>query len=252
MTLHALVIDDEPLARRRIARLLRPHLDITLVRECGAGDDAVRALRDAVVDLVFLDVQLPDIDGFAVLEAASARRPAAIVVTTAFAEYATRAFDVDAVDYLVKPFSRARFDAAITRVRAALRSSGVAAPRALGAGDTAAQQSTGSRLMLKVGHRLVVVDMNDVMWVRAARNASRVHTTTGVHDVAESIGALERLLDPGRFVRVHRSTIVNVHHIREMQPWFHGDQILIMANGAQLAMSRTYRDQLRARFRHAL
>lgn len=245
--MRALIVDDEPLARRRIRRLLRPHADVEIVGDCGTATDAIEMARALEPDLLFLDVQMPDFDGFAVLRALGTARPAAIVFTTAFDEYAVRAFDVHAADYLTKPIARARFDAAVARARESL---GRGAGRAMTDGIRATLDQLArrplSRLVVKRDGRAIFVDVDDVSWIEAERNDVRLHTTRGTFKHAEPISQLETRLDPSRFVRVHRSAIVNVERIAEIQPWFRGDAVIILKDGARVTLSRSHRPKLTA------
>jgi two-component system LytT family response regulator len=248
--MRALIVDDEPLARRRIRRLLRPHADVEIAGECGTASEAIEMAHELSPDLLFLDVQMPDFDGFAVIDALGERRRAAVVFTTAFDDYAVRAFEVNAVDYLTKPISRARFDDAIGRARTALEDRG-ASKRIRAAFEQLANRPV-SRLVVKRDGRSLFIDPDDVSWIEADRNDVRLHTSTGVFRYAEPISRLESKLDPARFVRVHRSSIVNVARIAELQPWFRGDAVLIMKDGARITLSRTYRPKLAALFGQAL
>jgi two-component system, LytTR family, response regulator len=188
---------------------------------------------------------MPDLDGFAVLRALGGRRPAALIFTTAYDEYAVRAFEVSAVDYLTKPIGRPRFDAAVSRARAALASdSGRAGARVRDALDRLAARP--ARFVVKRDGRSIFIDADDVTWIEAERNDVRLHTQRGRFTHHEPISRVETRLDPSRFVRVHRSSIVNVEHIAELQPWFRGDAILILKDGARVTLSRTYRPRLAA------
>ncbi len=245
--MRALIVDDELLARRRIRRLLRPHADVEIVGDCGTATEAIELARSLEPDLIFLDVQMPDFDGFAVLDALGRPVEAAVVFTTAYDEYAVRAFEVSAVDYLTKPIGRARFDAAVDRARATLASASNAesSARMRAMLDRLAQRPV-ARLIVKRNGRSLFIDPDDISWIEADRNDVRLHTSAGVFQYAEQISRLEATLDPSRFVRVHRSSIVNVARIAELQPWFHGDAVLIMKDGARVTLSRTYRPRLAA------
>jgi two-component system LytT family response regulator len=248
MTLRVLIVDDEPLARRRIRRLLRAHPDATVIGECGNADEAMEIARRELPDVLMVDVQMPGLDGFGLLRALGTQRPRAVVFTTAFDEYAVRAFEVNALDYLVKPFNRARFDDALSRARAALQLPNAVAlmSRAGHALNELGASRAASRLVVKRDGRTLVVDVADVQWIEAERNGVRVHTGKGVFALGEAISQLERRLDSAHFVRVHRSTIVNVACIAEVQPWFHGDAVLVLQSGARVRLSRTHRPRLAA------
>jgi two-component system, LytTR family, response regulator len=248
--IRALIVDDEPLARRKIRRLLRGAPDVVVAGECGDGAAAAAMVRELAPDLVFLDVQMPGLDGFAVLDALPPTRAPALVFTTAYDEYAARAFEVRALDYLVKPFSRARFDEALRRAREALArpgGTGTAPDRRLAAllEELHAERARPERLLVKEDGRTRLVPVDDIDRIEAAGNYVRVHAGGASHLLRESMAALEPKLDPRRFVRVHRSAIVNVARIREIQPWFRGDLVLILRDGARVTLSRTYRERLR-------
>lgn len=249
----ALIVDDEPLARRRIRRLIRTHADTTVAGDCGTAHDAIALARELQPDVLFLDVQMPDLDGFAVLEALGRKRPAVVVFTTAFDDYAVRAFEVNAVDYLTKPISRARFDSAMERSRLALsRNNQGETDARIRAALAQLANPPVVRLVVKRDGRSLFVDPADISWVEADHNGVRLHTTSGVFRYADSLTNLEAKLDPARFVRVHRSSLVNIERVAELQPWFHGDGILIMQGGARVTLSRTHRARLSTALKQAL
>jgi two-component system LytT family response regulator len=263
------VADDEPLARRRLVRFLRAEPDVDDVVEVGGGRDAVAALEAGDVDLVLLDVQMPDLDGFGVLAAFGPERAPPVIFVTAFDAYALRAFEVHAFDYLLKPVNADRFRAAMARARTHLeqvtsasagrRLRGLLAQLLAADADPAALgerggERTGERLAerprfvdrisVTARDRTVFVPVSDVDWFEADGNYVRVHAGRATHVIRETLSALEASLQPDRFVRIHRGTIVNVDRIRELQPWFAGDQIVILKDGRQLRLSRTYRERL--------
>jgi two-component system LytT family response regulator len=248
LAIRALIVDDEPLARRKIRRLLRAAPDVTVVGECGSGPAAVAAVRDLSPNLIFLDVQMPGLDGFDVLSSCAPAHTPAVIFTTAYDEYAVRAFEIRAVDYLVKPFARARFEEALGRVRAGLDRATVGPDTRLTSllEELRLARARPSHLLAKDDGRTRLLSTDDIEWIEAAGNYVRVHSRGGAsHLVRESMATLEARLDPRRFVRVHRSTIVSVACVREIQPWFRGDQVLILRDGTRVAMSRSYRDRLR-------
>ena len=221
--IRALLVDDEPVARRGLRALLQPHRDITVVGECRNGIEARNAFASLKPELVFLDVKMPDLDGFGAL-ATSADMPPAVVFVTAFEEHARRAFDVDAVDYLLKPFDRSRFELALSR-----------AMTRLGGAD---QPARSRRLLIRDGRRLLGVDLDRVSHLVARGNYVRVHTTTGTHFHREPIGQLgSRLRDLG-FIRINRSVLVNGEHVTEVRPLTSGRQLVVMKSGARLGASR--------------
>lgn len=231
MTIRALIADDEPLGRRRVRRLLDAERDVAVVGECDDGPAALAAIRRLAPDVVFLDVQMPGLDGLGVLDALGGRRALPVTVfVTAYDRYAVPAFDHHAADYLLKPIDPVRFREALGRVR-----------ERLGA-DTARAQPL-ERLLVRErgGGRAFFVRLDEVEWIEAARNDVCLHVGRAAHRVRSTLGALERRLDPARFRRVSRSALVNLDRVRELQPWFHGDAVVLLQSGARVTMSRRYR-----------
>jgi two-component system LytT family response regulator len=243
--IQALIVDDEPLARKKIRLLLEHEMDIEIIGECVNGPKAVVAIEKHQPDLLFLDVQMPGLDGFGVLQAIRPEQWPVIIFVTAYDEYALRAFEVHALDYLLKPFDQARFQTALTRARAQLHR----APdfnqqlRAL-LKDFKPEPKSLERLVIKTAGRVYFVSVSELDWIEAADNYVRLHTGSETHLLRETMNALETKLDPARFVRIHRSTIVNLERIKEMKPWFHGEYIVILRDGTQLTLSRRYRERL--------
>lgn len=241
MNIGALVIDDEPIARHAIVRLLREQPGIELLGECGDGACAVAAIRRHSPDLVFLDIQMPEMDGIAVIEQVGVARMPATVFVTAYEQYAVRAFEANAVDYLVKPFSRERFAVTLQRARARLATAGEAgaAPRILQALDELRRHATYlQRLPVRVDERIVFVGVEDIVWIKANRNTVQIHLRERSHELRETMAALGARLDPRQFVRIHRSAIVNVRRVKTIHPWFNGHHVVTMDTGQQLRMSR--------------
>jgi two-component system LytT family response regulator len=275
MTMRVLIVDDEPIARRRLSRLLKMEEDVEVVDEVGSGSDALAAIKERKPDLVFLDVQMPDMDGFGVVSALGGETSMpAIVFVTAYNEYAVKAFDVNAVDYLLKPFDPDRFRSAFSRARTHLeqkssaeagrrikalleevlgedRAQALAAAGGNGHGAPAAAPVARTRyldrLMVKHDGRVFFVKVADVDWFEASGNYVRVHVGRVSHLIRETMHGIEAQLDPNQFARIHRAVIVNLDRIRELQPWFAGDYIVILRDGRQLKLSRTYREALQAR-----
>lgn len=274
MPIRVLLADDEPLARRRLLRFLRAETDADVVAECGSGTEAVRLLRSEPVDLALLDVQMPDLDGFGVIAEVGAERMPPVIFVTAYDAYALRAFEVHALDYLLKPVTADRFREAFARARDHLDRASTAsmgrrlkamlatvlanedadgggAAAAAAAGVLPERQRYADRLTIKDNGRVFFVRVNDVDWFEAHGNYVRVHVGTTTHLIREALSVVEASLMPDRFARIHRSTIVNIDRIKELQPWFAGDYIVLLKDGTQLKLSRTYRDQLQVRL-HAL
>jgi len=245
--IRTLIVDDEPLCRERLRTLLQEDPEISLVGECGDGAEAVAALREQECDLVFLDVQMPVLDGLEVVEAVGPERLPTVVFVTAYDRYALRAFEVQALDYLLKPFDRERFAKALARAKAHVRRDRSAeASRQLLAllGDVRPGLRHLERLVIKSGGRIFFLKMEEVDWIEAAGNYLRLHVGAETHLLRETMNALEGRIDPSRFLRIHRSTIVNIERIREIQPAFHGDFVVILRDGTQLALSRSYRQRV--------
>ena len=245
MTLRALVVDDETLARKALLRLLKNESGINVVGQCADGESAVETIRRLQPDLVFLDVQMPEMDGFRVVETIGVEQMPMTIFVTAFDRYALNAFDVNAVDYLLKPFAPDRLSRALERVR----------DRALGRQDketaqrlfsllerTRSQTDYVQRLTVSVNGRIIFVPVADIDWIGAEGNYVRLHIARRSHDVRETMQSLAEKLDPRNFIRIHRSTIVNVQRIREIQPWFQGGHIVMLQSGEELRMSRYQRD----------
>ena len=247
MTLRVLIVDDEPVARRRLRRLLRDVPDVETAGESGDGRSAVAAIRALAPDVVLLDVQMPEMDGFEVLRALAGEPIPAVVFVTAFDRYALRAFEVHALDYLLKPVSGERLAGAIDRARTRIAERRGAAldPRVLALlTDLAAGRRFLTRLPVKSGGKLIVIALADVDWIQATDNYVTLHAGADRFVAREAMGRLERELDPERFVRIHRSTIVQIDRIKELLPDFHGDFTVVLHNGARVAMSRTYRPKV--------
>ena len=243
MSIGVLVVDDEPIARRAIVRLLRDDPGIELLGECGDGVSAVAAIRGQSPDLVFLDIQMPAITGLDVVATIGAERMPATVFVTAFEQYAVRAFEANAVDYLVKPFSRERFANTLQRAKARLSAGEGAGPEAsariLQALDALRQRDDYlERIPVRIDEHVAFVAVDDIVWIRASRNTVQIHLVDRVHELRETMATLAARLDPRHFARVHRSAIVNVRRIKAIHPWFNGHHIVTMDTGQQLRMSR--------------
>ncbi|WP_312328969.1 response regulator [Stenotrophomonas sp.] len=243
MSIRVLVVDDEPLARRAIVRLLADDPEIELLGECGDGVSAVKAIREQSPDLVFLDIQMPAITGLDVVATIGAERMPATVFVTAYEQHAVRAFEANAVDYLVKPFSRERFASTLLRARqrvsAATGTSAQATTQILQALDALRQREAYlQRIPVRVEEHVVLIDVADIVWIKAARNTVEIHLATKVHEHRGTMTALAERLDPRHFARVHRSAIVNIARVKTIHPWFNGHHVVTLDTGQQLRMSR--------------
>jgi two-component system LytT family response regulator len=240
MTMRALIVDDEPLARTALSRLLKRDSDITIVAECADGESAVKSIRQMRPDVVFLDVQMPEMDGFQVIESVGVEQMPTTIFVTAYDRYAMRAFDVSAVDYLLKPFSPDRLSRAVARARDRWQNQQDkdAAKRLFALLDNRYSTDYVRRLAVASGGRIVFVAVEEIDWIGAEDNYARLHVGRRVYEVRETLQALMEKLDPQEFIRIHRSTIVNVRRIREVQPWFQGSHIIVLQSGEELRMSR--------------
>ena len=249
--IRALIIDDEPLARERIRTLLTGEADVVVVAECSDGLEAISEIERERPDLLFLDVQMPEMDGFQLLEALSdvSDQPLpAIIFVTAYDQYALRAFDVHALDYLLKPFDRERFHRALERARDHLRrerAAGALDRRLLALlEDMRMEPKHLERLVIKASGRVFFLKAEEIDWVEAAGNYVRLHVGRGSHLMRETMGALEAKLDPAKFLRTHRSSIVNIERIKELHPLFRGEYEVVLQDGTRLTLGRAYRDRL--------
>ena len=239
MSIAALVVDDEPIARHAVLRLLRADPDIEVLGECGDGASAVQAIRERSPDLVFLDIQMPAMTGIQVVEAIGAQRMPATVFVTAYEQYAVRAFEANAVDYLVKPFSRERFANTLQRAKARLSVADDANARILSTLESLRQRDRYlQRIAVRSGEQMIFLAVDDIVWIKANRNTVQIHLADRVHELRETLSALAERLDPRHFARVHRSAIVNLRRVKSLHPWFNGHHVLTMDNGQQLRMSR--------------
>lgn len=245
--LKVLIVDDEPPARRKLRRLLEADPELEIIGEADGGAQAIESIRTTRPDIAVLDVQMPDIDGFAVLQALPADAIPAVVFATAHDEHAIRAFDVQAVDYVLKPFDRTRFERAMARAKRRVRSSnvveqGVRLHRL--ALDVDAARPSLERILVEERHRAFFVPAQTIDWLEADGNYVVLHVGTTKHYVRGALSTLERRLSPTRFARVHRSAIVNLDRIAEMRPVGRGDYTVVLQSGETVALSRRYRARL--------
>lgn len=245
--IRVLIVDDELLAREMLREMLQGDEQVTIVGESTNGREAVESIRTTNPDLLFLDVQMPELGGFEVLEALGKDRIPHIIFVTAFDHYAVRAFEVHALDYLLKPFDQERFDVAWERAKAQVlreRNGGVDQRIITLLEELKAGSKYLERLVIKSGGRIYFLETNDIDWIEAEGNYVSVHSGKKSHLLRETISSLESQLDPRKFVRIHRSSIVRLDRIQELQPWFHGEYRVILQSGTQLTLSRNYREKL--------
>jgi two-component system LytT family response regulator len=241
-----IIVDDEPLARERVRTLLRQERGWAVLAECSDGEEAVMAIEAEQPDLLFLDIQMPGLDGFEVLDAVGAERIAAVIFVTAFDAFAMRAFEVSAVDYLLKPIDPTRFSLALSRAgeRLAGKATRTELTRLLEYWKE--QQPGNQRFVVRTGGTITFVKANEVDWIDVSSNYLRLHAAGRSHLVRDTMQAVEQRLDPEVFLRVHRSTIINIDRVTSIEPYFHGEYVVTMCDGARITTSRSYSSRLRA------
>ncbi|HLW78006.1 MAG TPA: LytTR family DNA-binding domain-containing protein [Terriglobia bacterium] len=252
MKIRTMIVDDEELARRRIRTLLKAEADIEVAAESGDGHKAVEAIASHRPDLLFLDVQMPEVDGFSVLEAIPEADRPAVVFVTAYDRYALRAFEAYALDYLLKPFNRARFQKSLQRARLqiARRRRDEADERVAALlKEVRGESRYLERLVIRSAGRVTFLRSDDVHWFEACANYVRLHAGKEQHLMREKMAVLESRLDPAKFVRIHRSSIVKIDQIKELHSSFDGEHVVVLADGSRLSMSRGYHPHFRQVFK---
>jgi two-component system LytT family response regulator len=251
--IRTVIVDDEAPARARMRSLLAAHTDVIVVRECSDGREAVEALTSAPVDLVFLDIQMPELDGFGVLAEVGPERMPPVIFTSAYSEYAVRAFEAYAVDYLLKPFDDTRLAAALDRAREQVNARQAPSPSEIDARLIGLLEHFQSErpdrfpeaIAIKTGTQYVVTRIADIDWIEADGNYAKLHIQKRPRLLTKSLSALEKdVLDPEVFVRVHRSAIVNTTKIAAAEPQLHGDLTLVLHDGTHVQCSRRFRKRL--------
>lgn len=260
--IRTLIVDDEPLARRNLRLLLEKDPQIEIIDECRNGREAVQAVKSFSPDLIFLDIQMPEMDGFDVLASVGAEQIQAIIFVTAFDQYALKAFEVHALDYLLKPFDDARFQRALEQAKSQIEQRALnkvsrkllalLEDRESKREQRAPHKTYLTRLMIKLASRVVLLKVNDIDWIEADGNYAKLHVGGKSHLLREKMHDLEDQLTPERFVRIHRSVIVNLDRIKELHPHFNGDYIVVLDDGVQLKLSRSRREHLESHLKTVL
>ncbi|MGI8997943.1 MAG: LytR/AlgR family response regulator transcription factor [Pyrinomonadaceae bacterium] len=249
LRMRMLIVDDEPLAREKIRDLVKLDPELEIAGECTNGLEALAAIQELRPDLLLLDVQMPEVGGFTVLEALKDEVMPLVIFVTAYDQYAVRAFEFHALDYLLKPFDRERFEAAIGRAKAHVRreQNGSLDQRILALLEQLkAETKYIERLVVKAGGRVFFLETKEIDWIEAEGNYVNIHTPKKSFLLRETISNLEAQLDPKHFVRIHRSSIVRIDRIQELQTWSHGEYRVILYGGTELTLSRNYRDNLQS------
>ena len=247
MKIRVLIVDDEPLARERIRALLADEADVDVIGECRDGLAAVAVIRRDKPDVVFLDVQIPELDGFGVVKSLGDQRTPVIVFVTAYDQYALSAFEVHAVDYLLKPFDAERFGKALARARKAIRveqGNGFNEKLLALLRDLKLPQGFLERIVVKSSGRLFFLRTDEIDWIESSGNYVSLHVGAEAHLLRETLSGLEEKLDPARFIRIHRTAIVKIDRIKELHPLFHGEYEVLLRDDTRLTLSRSFRDRL--------
>jgi two-component system, LytTR family, response regulator len=245
--IRALIVDDELLARKKIQGLLAQDSSVEVIGECSDGYSAVSSIGELRPDLVFLDIQMPAMDGFEVIKTIGPEQMPTVIFVTAYDTYALKAFEVNALDYLLKPFDRSRFQKTLERAKAMTRrmQNGDVNYQLLSLlGDLRREQETPERFIVKTGGRVVFLRVEEIDWMSTVGNYVRLQVGRDSHLMRETLTGMEAKLNPDRFMRIHRSTIVNLDRVKEVQPWAKGEYVFIMRDGTRLIMSRRYRERL--------
>ncbi|MGH7467585.1 MAG: LytR/AlgR family response regulator transcription factor [Longimicrobiales bacterium] len=253
-TIRTLVVDDEPLAREGLRLCLDEHSDVDVIGECGDGATAVLAIRDFRPDLVFLDIQMSGLDGFGVLRAIATDAMPSIVFVTAYDQFALQAFEAHAIDYLLKPLDPERLDSALERVRNQMhgKSRRDRDERVLSLlSQVGGHPRYIERLVTRSDGKIRIIRVDDIDYVEAAGNYAKIHVSGKMHLVREGMNSLESKLDPGRFLRIHRSVIVRIDRIKELESLYQGDYVVVLHDGTRLTTGRKYRDAIQEFIRGA-
>jgi two-component system LytT family response regulator len=247
--IRCLIVDDEPLGRERVATLLGAMPDAEIVGQCENGSDAIEAIDALRPDLLFLDVQMPELDGFGVLAAIPPAQMPEVIFVTAHDRYALKAFEVHAQDYLLKPFDPDRLLAAYARAAGRVRSDRLRSPDAQLQALLAAMElrrTRRTRIPIRTDGRVRLLPVAEIDWIESSDNHVKIHANGQTYVVRQTLQRMEASLSPGEFVRVHRSSILNVARIKEIQPWYNGEYVVILRDGTQVRTSRGYRARLEA------
>lgn len=246
MKIKTLIVDDEPLARERVRRFLRDETEIEIVGEVGNGAEAIEFIKKENPELVFLDIQMPEKNGFDVIKSLDAKHAPTIIFVTAYDQYALQAFDASALDYLLKPFNRERFHRAVVRACEHIENKkrGNLDERIASLiADLKTEKKYLERLVVKSVGRVFFLKIDEIDWIEAAGNYLKLHIGRDSHLIRETMNSIEAKLNPDKFLRIHRSTIVNIDRIKELHPMFSGDYDVVLQTGAKITLSRNYRER---------
>lgn len=242
--IQTIIADDEPRARSNILRMLQNHPQFEVVKSCSDGKETLNAIKKLQPDLVFLDIQMPELNGFELLGKLKGNLPK-IVFVTAYDEFALKAFEVHAIDYLMKPFDTTRFESALKRAEETIHSSSEVDLSVKQLLETIQKhQQSSDKIMVKENGKIFFLDVTEISWIESAGNYIKIKTPDNHYMVRETMKNIQDKLDPKRFFRIHRSTIINIKKVKVIEPWFHGDYQVTLLDGTQLNMSRNYKNLL--------
>src|SRR2546426_7937396 len=252
MKIRTLIVDDEAIARKRLRRFLLQHAGVEIVRECADGREAVAAIKDFAPDLLFLDIQMPELDGFGVLQTIGPKAMPVVIFVTAYDEFALQAFEAQAIDYLLKPFDQDRFGKAFQRAKTFLQGHGHHVSGLSALTDYLAHQpAKSSRLVIKCGERILFLRPEEIDWIEAVGNYVMLHVAQEKHLFRSTMSEMEARLPSSQFLRIHRSTLVNLDSVREVHPSFQGESVVLLKKGARLDASRSGTQKLLGLLRQA-
>jgi len=242
-----MIVDDEPLARHGLREIFEEEKDIVIIAESSDGEEAVEHIKKYKPDVLFLDIQMPEMNGFDVVKSLKAEELPLVVFVTAYDEYAIKAFSANALDYILKPYDAERIHSSLHRVREMIRLKQTASYSERMMEALKSFQSTSTyieRISIRSAGKIYFVNIEEILWIEAAADYIYIHTKNGKHTTRETIGTIELQLDPSKFIRIHRSSIVNLNAVRELQPEHHGDYTAILDQGIKLTVSRKYKEKL--------
>ncbi len=250
--IRTVIVDDEPLARERIRMLLQGEKELSIVSECGNGKEAFKVLSGQSIDLIFLDIQMPEMDGISLLEKLPQEKIPFVVFTTAYDSFAVKAFELNAVDYLLKPFTKKRFLDSLSRIRQRLSSDDkdlYLSQMLTTIRSVVEKQEFSDKIVVKAEGRVRFIPTSEILWIESDANYLKLHTQRDSAMIRETMANFSKKLDPSKFLRCHRTVIVNSEHIKELKPWFNDEYVAILHNGTQLPIGRTYRKSVNEFFR---
>lgn len=246
-TYSCIIVDDEPLARKRIQSLLEQDAEIKILKVCANGKEAIEAVNEQLPDMLFIDIQMPELNGFEVVQALESKSIPAIIFVTAYDEFALKAFEVHAIDYLLKPFENERFFATVNRAKSLIKSNeplDINEKVAQLVEELTAKKQFIKRIMVKNSDKVFFIEVDEIDYLESSGNYVKIHSGGKHQLVRDTLTNMMNNLDPEIFFRVHRTTVVNIQKVKELQPWFHGDYLVVMKDGTKLNMSRNYKEIL--------